>query len=541
MLVGVDVLKTQSGEFSEAERDSCDHDRIARWFLAAVVGGLVWRLLRLALNFELTGDEAGIVLSVIERGYAKLLDPLSYSNVSPPLFLWMTKFLDGTFRSEWAVRVVPFAAGAAAIGVFWMICRDTLRGTACWLALAVFCVTEVPIAEATRAKGYTIDLPVATIMLWLTLRWLLRGRQSRYLISLALCAPVFVWVSYTSVFVIGAVGLILMGSLVKEFLFRSKDSTRAGKLEWRNAAVAILFVGLTGFSAIWLYRINVAPGIQASLQNGLADGWKRGYPPLGEPWKIPIWLLTVHTGRGYAWPIGDNHFGSTLTFGLWLVGVVAHWRRDNRWIWWLFVLPQVLAMIAAFLHKYPYLQNPRLCMFLGPGICLFVGKGYQYLVERYFADKSRLCYRYAAVALILCAIGGVVREIVLRAREVRGPGIRSTIADASKLVGPGGQFVMLNDEKISDVFNYYIQRRPRQKVWLNGQSPMDIDPAARLAVVAVASKNAHPDTDSLFAAFQRRLGRSLKIVETRVALEVLLDNKDTIVVWICEQEKLKEG
>jgi hypothetical protein len=306
-------------------------------------------------------------------------------------------------------------------------------------------------------------------------------------------------------------------------------------------AVAILFVALTGFSAIWLYRVNVAPGIQASLQNGLADGWKRGYPPLGEPWKIPMWLLTVHTGRGFAWPIGDNHFGSVLTFTLWLVGVVAYWRRDNRWVWWLFVLPQALALAAAFLHKYPYLQNPRLCMFLGPGICLFVGRGYQYLVERFFAEKWRVYYHGAAAALVICAVGGIIREIALRVREVKGPGIRSTITEASELAGPAGQFVMLNDQRISDVFNYYIQRGLKQKVWLDGQLPTHFDTPGRLALVAVTSKNAHPDTDALLAAFRNRVGKRLKIVETRTAHEVLLDNKDSIVVWICEQEKSKEG
>ena len=33
-----------------------------------------------------------LLRSVMERGYASLLEPLSYSNVSPPMFLWMTKF-----------------------------------------------------------------------------------------------------------------------------------------------------------------------------------------------------------------------------------------------------------------------------------------------------------------------------------------------------------------------------------------------------------------------------------------------------------------
>ena len=515
-------------------RPGCEtRTQIAKWFLVAIACGLAWRMVRFGLYFELTGDESGIMRSVMERGFAGLLSPLSYSNVSPPLFLWMTKFLDSLFPNEWAVRMVPFLAGLAAVGMFGMICRETLQGAARWVAWAVFCVSYVPVVEGTRVKGYTIDLLVAAVMLWLMLRWLLHGRKARYIAALCLCAPVFVWFSYTAVFIIGAVGLVFAACLLKTSFAPNAASDEPEGSGWRNVSAGLVFVVVAAISVVLLYKLNVRSALQASLGNGLSDSWRRGYPP-DQPWKIPFWLLTAQTGRGFALPVGDNHFRSTLTFALWLTGLVVYWRQGNRWVWALFVAPQVLSLAAAFLHKYPYLQNPRLCMFLAPGICLFVGFGAQYLIDRTGYEKGRRWYCVTAFALAMCAVGGMARDIVLRVREVDGPGIRSTLVQASRLAGPRGQFVVLDDASASGVFSYYIKRKVRQAVWYNGQIPTQTEPGQRLALVAIDSETANPGGKPLFSDFERRLGRTLKVKWSQTAREVLLGNKDSLVVWVCE-------
>jgi len=508
-------------------------NRINQWFLIAVASGLAWRIVRFGLHFELTGDECGIMLSVMKRGYAALLEPLSYSNVSPPMFLWMTKFIDDLFQNEWAARLMPLLAGFGAVAVFGLICREALGGMARWVAWAIFCVAYVPIVEGTRVKGYTIDLLVASAMLWLMLRWLLHGRKARYLVGLSICAPVFVWLSYTAIFVIGAAGLIFTAWLIKEHFAPESVLHENERSEWRNISAGLAFVAVTSVSAILLYKLNVRVGLQASIGNGLTESWQRGYPP-DRPWQIPLWLLTTQTGRGFAWPIGDNHFRSTVTFALWLTGLVVYWRRDNRWVWGLFTAPQVLALAAAFLHKYPYLQNPRLCMFLGPGICLFAGRGVQHLIDMMNPEKGRWWYGLTAAALALYAVGGMTRDIVLRIHEIHGPGIRSTLAEASRRLGPNGQVVMLNDGNVSAAIDYYIKREVKQKVWCNGQIPAQTEDRPRLALVAIGYKGREADGPSLIGEFERQFGRPMKVAWTQTAHEVLLDNKDSVEVWVCE-------
>ncbi len=508
--------------------------RVGWVFLVAVACGLAWRFARLGMHFELTGDEAGIMRSVIERDYRGLLAPLSYANVSPPLFLWITKFVDSVFQSDWAARMAPFLAGLGSVGVFWLICRDALRGMARWIALAVLCVSYVPVVEGTRTKGYTIDLLVAMVVLWLMLRWMLDRRKARYLVWLALCAPVFIWVSYTSVFVIGAAGLIVAACLIRTRLPSKVASDDSEEIRWPNVLAGLAFAACALVSLVLLYQMNVRPGLQASRTNGLSTCWKAGYPPLHEPWNIPLWLLTAHTGRGFAWPIGGERFGSTLTFILWLAGLVVYWRRGNRWVWALFVAPQALALAAAFANKYPYLQNPRICMFLGPGICLFVGAGAQYLISRFGRNTSRAIYCVVALALAICALGGLGRDIALRIREIKGPGIRSTLLEASRLVGPTGQFVVLNDDDASWVFAYYIKRAIKQPVWWHGQTPTQTGLESKLALVVVGPTQTDPNANVFVQQFEKRFPRPLTLRWSQVAHQVLLDSKETIAVWVCE-------
>jgi hypothetical protein len=136
--------------------------------------------------------------------------------------------------------------------------------------------------------------------------------------------------------------------------------------------------------------------------------------------------------------------------------------------------------------------------------------------------------------LALCALAGMGRDIVLRHREIRGPGIRSTLIETSSLLGADGQIVVLNDGKNSGVFTYYIQRIVRQKVWYDGQMPKGRARGSRLALAVVASKMAEADGAALFREFEKRNGRPLKVEWTQTAHEVLLDSQDSISVWICE-------
>ncbi len=523
----------QPGNPSADPKNNLSDTVIRRWLLAAVAAGLVWRVARMALHFEITGDEAGILRSVMERSYSQLLAPLSYFNVSPPMFLWMTKLADSVFHSDWASRCMPFLAGIAALALFGLMCRKVLTGNGVWMAWAIFSVAYVPVVEGTRAKGYTIDLLVAMLMLWWMLRWLLDGTNARFLVILCAAAPVFIWLSYTSVFVIGAIGFVFLVWLAKpQWVAPVKVGGNAVR-DWRNVTAGLLFLGLSAASAILLFKINVHPALAASAENGLSDGWKRGYPP-DRLWQIPQWLLASHTGRGFAWPVGENHYGSAFTFILWLAGLAFYWRSGNRWVWALFLAPQALSLFAGILHKYPYLQNPRICMFLGPGICIFAGHGAQHLIDLLSQVKRQTTYLLASIALMACAIGGLARDGVLRWREIKAHGMRSTLSEASRRAGAETPFVMLNDENASGVFEYYLHHVVEQPLRSADKLAGDIPPHGKMALVAIGVKPEPGHDEALLADFERRCGRPVKIAWSQKGSQVLIGGSDTISVWLCD-------
>src|SRR6516165_9417647 len=51
--------------------------------------GLLVRLVRFWVCYPLYPDEAFVAVNYLNRDYAGLLKPLDYSQVAPPLFLWI--------------------------------------------------------------------------------------------------------------------------------------------------------------------------------------------------------------------------------------------------------------------------------------------------------------------------------------------------------------------------------------------------------------------------------------------------------------------
>jgi hypothetical protein len=104
--------------------------------------------------------------------------------------------------------------------------------------------------------------------------------------------------------------------------------------------------------------------------------WKDAFPPMTEPWRLPWWLIEVHTGMMLAYPQGGHHFGSTLTTLLVIVGCVRMARRRARRPLLLLLLgPLALALVAAALRRYPYGTSTRVMLYMAPASCLLAAEG----------------------------------------------------------------------------------------------------------------------------------------------------------------------
>src|SRR5690606_20097126 len=109
-------------------------------------------------------DECFLCVNFIDRSFAELLDPLTYHQVAPPLFLWVERasvLLLG--YSEWSLRLVPFAASVASLFLFRRFAGRILGGPALLLAFAIFAVAYPGIRYAAEAKQYATDLLAALV------------------------------------------------------------------------------------------------------------------------------------------------------------------------------------------------------------------------------------------------------------------------------------------------------------------------------------------------------------------------------------------
>jgi hypothetical protein len=140
--------------------------------------------------------------------------------------------------------------------------------------------------------------------------------------------------------------------------------------------------------------------------------WRESFPPWQEPWRLPTWLIGVHTGTTLAYPIGGERGASTATLVALFVGSVVLWRR-RRTVAVLLLAPFAIGLATAAFGRYPYGGAPRITQYLAPSICLLAGLGAAELMCRLPSRAWRRRAVASAVAL-LTAIGAflIVRDVV---------------------------------------------------------------------------------------------------------------------------------
>ena len=336
-----------------------------------VVLGLLWRTLRYALEFPMWGDEAFVAVTLMERDLAGLLQPPEFYQIVPPGFLWSGWLACHSLGSaEWALRLIPFAAGVASLLLFWHFCRGVTTSRTTLLAVAILAASFYPVRHATEVKPYATDLLVSMVLT--ALGWAVYRRVEslpRWLALIA-SATVGVWFSYPAVFPAGAVAMLLGARVLRE---------RTG----RAPALWAAYCGLVVASWVGVYALFAGPQARAASFLAELKTWRDAFPPIARPWRLPWWLLQVHTGMMFAYPQGGHNFGSTPTTLLAIGGCIRMGRRPARRPLLLLLLgPLAPALAAAALHRYPYGTSTRVMLYMAPAFCLLTAEGLMALLRR---------------------------------------------------------------------------------------------------------------------------------------------------------------
>jgi hypothetical protein len=370
--------------------------------LLCLLVGLSWRSVRFLVGFPIWGDEAMILVDVLDRDYHGLTQTLSFIQVAPLLFLWGEKTalaLLGT--SELAVRVFPFLAGSLGLVLFAANARRVLSPVHGTLAIALLAVSYYPLRHCCEVKPYGLDLLMSVGMLFGATCWLADPRRTRWLLFLALWAPLAMLSSYPAPFVGGAMSLLLLPKM-----WHATWKARALYALF-NLLMATAFLG--HFFGIAQHQI-AAPQAKTTHEH-MDAAWRESFPPeaVGD---LPFWLVRIHAGLMLAYPVGAPNGGSAASLLLGLLGAWHLWSRGQRSLLLACLLPFGLTLFAAFLHKYPYGGSARVAQHLAPMACILIAAGGACLLERIRMPAIR--WRWAcAVCLVLAGVGlaGLARDV----------------------------------------------------------------------------------------------------------------------------------
>ena len=380
-----------------------DGVRLERAVLGFVVLGVFLRMGRYLTNYPVWGDEACLALSLPRRGYLDLLSPLEYGQICPILFLWAELTAVKLFGfSEMALRICPLLCGIGSMLLFRRVAGRVLEGPALLLAVAIFAVSIHPIRHSAEVKPYANDLLVALGMLALAIEWLRSPGRTSWLWMLVGFTPIALASSYPAVLVAGGVGLALVPSVWK--------ARRWGPI------IALAAYGLTvaaTFGVLFVAIMHRQQGGAALV--GLQKYWAGSFPPLDSPVRLVNWLISIHAGSMFAYPWGGGRGASSGTLILVLIAGIVLWRRGQRTILALLMMPMGVALAIAAMRLYPYGGQARIMQYIAPAVCLMTGLGLSTLMERFIRRSRR------NAAMNVAAVGLAAAGIIALADDFRHP------------------------------------------------------------------------------------------------------------------------
>ncbi|MFQ5807219.1 MAG: glycosyltransferase family 39 protein, partial [Phycisphaerae bacterium] len=350
---------------------------VRNWLIVLLALGIGWRLLRYLLCFPFWLDEAYLNTSVLRRDYAGVLEPLYYFQIAPLLYLWVQRtvflLLGG---GEYALRLYSLLTGIGALLLFWRLVRPHLDPIATNVAVGFFACSYYLVRHTCESKPYASDLLVATLLIWLAVRWWQTPASARWPLLATLASVPAVWLSYPGVFVACGVSLATLVASVR--------SKRA-----RAWALWLVYNVLVAASFLCFLLVFVAVHSARAADSWLEDWWRDAFPPRASIGAFLWWLVKIHTGRMFAYPHGGPHFASTLTTVLFLVGAITLVVRRRHWFVLLFVGMSLATLLAAALERYPYGGSVRVSIYFAPLICLMAGLGAATLIDHVLPLRAR--------------------------------------------------------------------------------------------------------------------------------------------------------
>lgn len=381
-------------------------------------------------NRSLWLDEAFLGLNLISRSTSELVTSLDYAQSAPPGFLLAEKAAIALLGDgEWALRLVPFLSSLAGLLLFALVARRLLRPGGALLAAALFALNEPLLFQSAETKPYSLDVAVALLVLWLSLRALDGPGERpavRELLALAFVGVGAVSFSYPAVFVLASAS----GALL---------------LRWRSSSRALATLAALG--AVWassfLVVYTTSSDTIATIRGSLFPSERPA-----DLTDVPrnAWYTLADPGGA----VGAAHVLAALLLVFGFAGLALRDRVDRLAV---VAGPGLLALLAALTGRYPL--GGRFSLFLVPFLVILIVRGLEDVAALVPARAWRAALA-AAAAMVLLALP--VRDAVVHTYDPpRREHIRPLLQRLVRDWKPGdGVYVYRNAQY---AFRYYGECR----------------------------------------------------------------------------------
>ena len=409
--------------------------------MAIVIGG-IGILMRIRFYWSygatsLTRDEAALVLNFVDSGFLGLLEPLRLDQAAPIGFLLTEQTILTIFgTSELSFRLLSLLAAILIIPLAYMLMRDILSPAGVLIGLSVIVLSEPLLLAGANFKQYSFDVLITLVLLNLG-RWAIHhgGGSARYVV-IALVGATAVWFSFPSVFVIGGIGLTLIGSELLQ-----------GRRREAGAWIGSMTVCALSFGIAYFVSFRHYSG-----STNLLTWWTSTFAPIPPRSIAHLQWYMDNFFALFSQQLAIREAG--LAAVLMLFGIYRLWQEPERRVDVLLLLsPIFLVLIASGLHKYPF--GGRTMLFSNPLLATLVAAGVAAILE---IGLPRGRVLSAIIIAILLSY-----PVYVDAKYMIDPGARryfdvkptlSYIADHRK----EGELLFVNwDADI--VYNYYVQKR----------------------------------------------------------------------------------
>lgn len=300
--------------------------------------GIFLRLKGYLYNSSFWHDECALAWNIKFKSYPQLFSVLNFLQVSPPLFLVVTKFFTGIWGySEKVFRFIPLIFGCFSLIAFYFLSKKVLSSKISVLvSVFLFAINQSLIGYCFEFKSYGLDVFFVVICLLFFINLAVEDLNKKEAILYGAILSIIPWFSFTSVFILASGFLNLFFNKIKSSVDRK------------------IFLMLPLVISVGIYlKVSLFSNYTGT---SMVSGWQGYFITLNI--KHFLWLFKNNMEYLF-WPCSYILF---LSFFL-ICGMVLFYR-EKSYFFKLFLMWLAAFFLFSFFRFYPFAE--RLILFMVP-------------------------------------------------------------------------------------------------------------------------------------------------------------------------------